>query len=152
MSEEREKQEAKPNWKVEEFYFGNPVWPSHAIYRSDGERLQIRMEMYLPLTQINSESKTYRTDPNYKDRENNESIDDFLARHQDCEFHVHDGYIATNGGGQYVPPSLFLIGWKEIIGVDGQQQYEDDKKTFIEIWGEPAYDRMVSKQIPQPSS
>ncbi len=125
MRREREPKEQKPTWTVEEFYFGNANYPSWAIYRNSGERLQRQIEMPLPLTPTQPDGAQYETPLDELNPWSKIGVTEFLGTYQDCKLVVQDGYDLGNGDHQ--KPHLWLIGWQEVTTPKGRQTYEQDK-------------------------
>lgn len=117
MSKSRNPEELQQDiqWKVEEFYFGNASTPSWAIYRTFGERIQVRDEISLPLS-LREGTSQYEA--------KTDEVAEFIDEHEDCQFLVADSYELTSGGRQQ--PSLWLIGWQE-LPEDERHIYEQDK-------------------------
>lgn len=113
----------KPQWREESFYFGNANYPSDATYRRDGERLQIRVEMPIPLQRDGN--IRYKANMSYRPDFSDESVTDFLAKYQDCEILVHDSYQLASGKTQ--PPSLFVTGWQELTTEEDKTNYFQNK-------------------------
>lgn len=115
--QERKESSSKPDWKEESFYFGNANWPSWVHYRSNGERMQLRIEEALPLTKdVSSNQYTASLI----------GLREFIETYEDCRFIVADGYDTRDG--KHEPPYLWIIGWKELTTAEERQQYEEDKR------------------------
>lgn len=111
-------EEMKPNWQIQECYFGNACYPSWVIYRTDGERVQVRIDRSVT-TQASSEP--YDIGPN--------EVKKFLEEFQDCYFEVHLGRQTHDG--QSTPPTLYVIGWAELVT---QEQMDIYKKDLEDGW------------------
>lgn len=110
--------EDKVEWTEEDFYFGNGTWPSEATYRHSGDRLQVRAELYLRLSEAEN-GRRYLADV--------DKVPAFMATYTDCQLQVSSGYVTNEGRLQ--APSLFLIGWKEVTDEEGRRRYEEDKRV-----------------------
>lgn len=109
-------------WTEESFYFGSAVYPSEATYRRSGGVIHARVEKWI---ELDGTAKGDSTGSPYVGSA--EGLLEFVSTYFDCQFLVHPGYVAVNGGGLYVPPSLYVVGWKDVSSAEGLQQYERDK-------------------------
>jgi hypothetical protein len=107
-------------WVEEFFYFGNACWPSDVTYRHNGDKLQVKVELPLKLSEV--ENRRFSSSVT-------ENVETFLTKYIDTEFIVFNGYKAVNSPNQPdVSPSLFLVGWCDVSTVEGWEQYALDKR------------------------
>jgi hypothetical protein len=112
-----------PVWVEEEFYFGNGCTPSWVTYRRSGERVQVREEQSLRLEPTDDPS-SYAANLGGKA--------EFFVKYSDCQLLVMKGRQNEDGG--WSPPSLYLIGWRELTDKVDFEQYERDKR---DAWKKP---------------
>lgn len=103
-------------WTLEEMYFGLMEF---STYRTYGDRVQYRVEKGLRLTQ--------RLDVTSQYTAGTDEIAEFIATHIDCEFVVARGYTANNG--EFVAPSLWIVGWIELTSEEELQGYRRAKEV-----------------------
>jgi hypothetical protein len=113
--------EKTAEWTIEEFYFGNAVYPSYVTYRTCGDRLQVRDELEMRLSEDDGH---YLADV--------DKLPDFTARHVDCQVMLLKSM--SIGTEKLCIPALYLIGWRELTTEEEKKFYERDKRA---AWRRP---------------
>lgn len=109
-------------WTEELCYLGNM---EYVMYRTAGDTVQVRVELPINLNEVVAERgiKKYHG--------STEEARDFILTYRDNEIVLHPGYLAGPNGAAYVPPSLFIIGWKDLTSPQELAQYESDKQNMV---------------------
>ena len=107
-------EEEAPSWQHESYYFSNACWPSDVSYRRDGERLQVQIEMVVPVTySITSSTAEVRLAP------------DVLAQLSELE----EVTLTLDTAERYT--LTYVRGWAEVTTEEGRQQYADDVRVGL---------------------
>lgn len=98
-------------WTVENFYFGNAVWPSYADWRTKGNQLQLRVE---------NQVMEYRGDATIP--EIAEAIAEWKTKYHDVTTSVYPPKGESQG-------AFFVLGWWDCSGdLEALEQYQRDKE------------------------